>query len=72
MIGSLLLFFNEFNVRGAHDLEHIGLPERARVYLGTAVEIADSVQLTLVARTYEAHVREHGKGAESRDQAVLV
>ena len=64
--------FNEFNVRGAHDLEHIGLCKRVRVYLGTSVEVADSVQLTLIARTFEAHVREHGKGMESCDQVVLV
>ena len=70
--GVASLIFHEFNVRGAHDLEHIGLSERVRVYLGTSVEVADSVQLALVARTNEAHAWEHGEGMEPCDQVVLV
>ena len=69
-IGALIL--HEFDPRGAHDLQHVALPQRLERNLRGTVKVTYGVQLKFVARTYETYVREERKRMKAREEVVLV
>ena len=59
------LILHEFDPRGAHKLEHVALAQSLKRDGRRPVEVADGLQLKLVARAHEAHARQERKGVEA-------
>ena len=50
------LILHEFDPRGAHEIQHIALAQGFERNLRCPVEIANDLQLKIVARAYEAYI----------------